>query len=225
MSNYPAGVSTRDIDNLCKPGDNRISAIICPTCKRELEELYTDLWYVDGERIPGGPLDAPKGRLACSQECLSQCVYNEASEGEKELLRSLARSSNEAFENVAGNDHIWLLRRSGILALVNAADIRSAYDDAMDLLKKLAGEDYINGDSDGPRWFMDAIAESNRILSTLKAVYEWADNHEDITETGHANDAMMVKGMIHDQLDDFIYREWKPEALKPAAKLEAGVAA
>lgn len=62
-----------------------------------------------------------------------------------------------------------------------------------------------------------AEGENASLLSALKAVYDWADDREDITETGHANDAMTVKGMIHDLMgDDFIYANWKPNALKPA---------
>jgi hypothetical protein len=67
-------------------------------------ECDNGIWSFEdsGDRIRGGPVGAPRGYLACSRKCLSQHVYNGSSEDEKELLRVLARSSNEVFLKVAG---------------------------------------------------------------------------------------------------------------------------
>jgi hypothetical protein len=39
-----------------------------------------------------------------------------------------------------------------------------------------------------------------KLVATLRRVWKWADDHADIKSNGEANDAMIVKDMIEDEL-------------------------
>jgi hypothetical protein len=39
-----------------------------------------------------------------------------------------------------------------------------------------------------------------KVVATVQRVWNWADQHADIKNNGEANDAMIVKDMIEDEL-------------------------
>lgn len=40
-----------------------------------------------------------------------------------------------------------------------------------------------------------------KVVATVQRVWMWADQHADIKNNGEANDAMIVKDMIEDEMD------------------------
>lgn len=172
-SNYPAGVSQRDITHLCQPGEDRTSAMICITCKREMVEQWTDLWYVDGRRISDGPLDAPRGEKCCSRRCLSQYIYDTAPEDVKSLMRSFAVVVNEWSEAVRlrRSDRSlnldWALRHSYLTHLMPRLNLEVADDAMEDFAEELIGRDAAIGQSDPPQWYMDATSPAK--LTVVRA--------------------------------------------------------
>jgi hypothetical protein len=136
---------------------------VCITCKREMVEQFTDLWYVDGRRISDGPLDAPRGEKCCSRRCLSQYVYDTAPEDVKSLMRSFALVVNEWSEAVRlrRSDRSlnldWALRHSYLTHLMPRLNLEVADDAMEDFAEELIGRDAVLGTDDPPRWYMDAI--------------------------------------------------------------------
>jgi hypothetical protein len=139
------------------------SALICPTCKREMFERWSGLWFVEDRRMGGEPLDAPMGEKCCSRSCLSQYVYDTAPEDVKSLMRSFALVVNEWSEAVRlrRSDRSlnldWALRHSYLTHLMPRLNLEVADDAMEDFAEELIGRDAAIGADDPPAWYMDAI--------------------------------------------------------------------
>jgi hypothetical protein len=152
--NYPAGFSQGEHDRTFGgERHSRISADICPGCELEIEERYRDLFYVDDRRCE--PNDSSDGEICCSQTCLSQHEFDLLCGADQDGLRKLARAAYAWF--VGTDCGQWKIQQSGISKLVPEPLFREAEAGMVALLKQLAGEGILNGDSDGPDWFQRAV--------------------------------------------------------------------
>jgi hypothetical protein len=154
--NYPAGFTQGEHERIFGgERDGRISADICPGCKLEIEERYRDLFYVDDRRCE--PIDTPEGPMCCSQQCLSQSTFKSLCPHDQAALRDLARAAYAWFIGTDSGQLKWKLQPAGIANVIPAALFGDAEMAMGALLKQLAGEDFISGESDGPEWFQYAV--------------------------------------------------------------------
>ena len=149
--NLPPGVSLRDIEGTAGP-----DAETCARCAREMVETYPGIWYVDAIRMGHEPISV-KGELVCSQLCKSQFIFESLNEADKEVLRDMAAAAYKWFTTTEGAGLRWRLQHSAIAALIGPLVITAVEVEIRDLLKELAGTDFLDGKEDGPKWFQEAV--------------------------------------------------------------------
>ncbi len=135
----------------------------CDQCDLELVfDRENEMWYsehpVTMDRKCIGDLVPAKGRLVCcSQRCLSDWVYRHASKEEQALLRMLAVFVCIWDVESDVPSPKWCLERSGVLPLVDAADLRLLDGSLRDVAEKLCGKGYVDGDDDPPIWVAEVL--------------------------------------------------------------------
>lgn len=80
MSNYPAGVTTRDIDNLCLPNNHLPRREECFLCKRMIQQGEDfDRWFVEDESgwVPTHYSDFTDAYLTEQGWCCGTSCWNE----------------------------------------------------------------------------------------------------------------------------------------------------
>ena len=159
--NLPPGVTQHDIDVAAGYYDedeetSTLGAEDCAQCGRAMEENYRGIWYRDGVRMGHEPIPV-KGEVVCSQLCKSQFIYESLNEADKEVLRDLAKAAYKWFTTTEGAGLRWRLQHSAIATLVGPLVITAVEVEIRDLLKELAGTDFLDGKEDGPKWFQEAV--------------------------------------------------------------------
>lgn len=136
--------------------DSELGTETCTVCHREMEERWTDMWYVADNRMGHEPIKGPGQRLVCSRRCLSQLVYDQAPEDVKALMRTMARQIHDWFENVNLKSMEWCLRHSFVTHALSHASFEVMNFEQANLAQELLGNDW--RDQNFPEWFEEAIA-------------------------------------------------------------------
>lgn len=165
MSNYPAGVSTRDIDDGYPTSSAKV--LTCDICKTAVEQVrMDDFFYVrSGIRADAGHYDRT---FVCSSSCKSQMIYNLARESEKRRLRALAQMFEwnavlRGFADTPKQEDVATIHVHRRVA--NPDTVYARFFDADDvfelygLMNKIGVQLAGDGSMDAPAWYIEATAE------------------------------------------------------------------
>jgi hypothetical protein len=156
--NYPDGFTQGQHDRIfgrAATDRNEGRRELCAICRRELEwDTHNGKVYYSESLLRGAdPRELAGGACVCSQKCLSQYVYDNATVEDQQALRELARACYDWREYTAPNFDRWCLEHSALHTLIDPLNLR-LLNTAMDRLHQSLG-----GDDEEPRWFLEAVGE------------------------------------------------------------------
>jgi hypothetical protein len=133
--------------------------IRCEVCDREAERNRNTgkWWFSDSLQVECVPTWIG-GAFLCSARCQSQHAYNLGTDKDRELMNALARFCHAwQEEGINPESHEWCMQHLHSGLAVDRATLSNIADSVLDLVKELAGKDYLDGKENPPAWYSQAV--------------------------------------------------------------------